>query len=354
MSDTNEQKTHGVVTKKISNAELSTNDDALDLSSITQLSNPDDSIPIDMLCKMINLLTVGIFIINDDGVIEVVNAYAAKLFGMSKDALIGRKWSDFLNDCQRDEYLQLFDNLKNAKEESLSHGPKEITLNNANGTPIPADLSLSCLPYRQTQKTPMFIGVFHDLTSHKAEYKKLRRLANTDHLTGLANRHAFEHALNQHWMECVTNKHPISILIIDIDYFKQFNDKYGHVNGDKCLKKVAKAIDECVPSRDCVTARYGGEEFAMILPRCSANLAEAVAKHVRRKINALMFVNQGLPAGVNVTVSQGIACEQSGRYNRPEALLYCADMSLYKAKSSGRDRIQISYEVNEENESSQI
>jgi diguanylate cyclase (GGDEF)-like protein len=129
--------------------------------------------------------------------------------------------------------------------------------------------------------------------------------------------------------------------MIDIDYFKQFNDEHGHINGDKCIKKVGAAIDSCAPSRDCLTARYGGEEFAMILPRCNASVAEAIAKQVQKQVATLSFVDQGLAPAVKVTVSQGIACQKNGSYSKPEKLLRLADDALYSAKSNGRDRIKV-------------
>lgn len=312
------------------------------ISFVKNLPHSNECDQLAMLCNMINFITAGIFIINNDGVIEMVNAYAAKLFGAPKEALIGRKWSDFLNDNLRNEYDELLKNLKDSQEANLSHGPKEISLNCADGSSLAADLSLSCLPYLKTKVNPLFIGVLHNLTSHKAEYNKLRHQARTDRLTGLANRHAFEESLHDSWLECVTNKQPISMLMIDIDYFKFFNDEHGHVNGDKCIKKVATAINACAPSRDCLTSRYGGEEFAMILPRCNDRVAEAIAKQIQKQIAALSFVDQGLMSHVKVTVSQGISCEQDGHYSKPESLLCLADNALYAAKSNGRDRIKVS------------
>ena len=311
------------------------------ISFVKSLPHTNEADQLTMLCNMINFITAGIFIINNDGVIEMVNAYAAKLFGAPKEALIGRKWSDFLSDQQREEYDELLKSLKASKEPSLSHGPKEILLHCADGSSLAADLSLSCLPYLKTEVNPLFVGVLHNLTSHKAEYNKLKLQARTDRLTGLANRHAFEESLHDNWLECVTNDQPISMLMIDIDYFKQFNDEHGHVNGDKCIQKVGAAISACMPSRDCLTARYGGEEFAIILPRCNTSVAAAVAKQVKKHIETLSFVEQGLASSVKVTVSQGIACEQSGHYNKPEHLLRLADDALYDAKSNGRNRIKI-------------
>lgn len=293
------------------------------------------------LSTMINFISEGIFVVNNEGVIEMINPVAAKLFAADRETLIGQKWIDYLSNHNKEEYQCLFNNLKDNKDVPLTHGPKEIILNRADGSSLEADLSLSCFPYMQAETNPLFIGVLHDLTSHKADYGKLRRLARTDHLTGLANRHAFEEALHTSWSECVGTEQPLSVVIIDVDYFKQFNDQHGHINGDKCLKKIADTISECLPSRDCVAARYGGEEFALIMPRCHIQIAQVVAIRIKLQINALRFYDQGLMPSVKVTVSQGIACERRGLYRTPEALLSSADTALYRAKSNGRNQINL-------------
>ncbi|MFC3120279.1 sensor domain-containing diguanylate cyclase [Agaribacter flavus] len=308
-------------------------------SALSLICSQDSNNFLSALYQIINVLAVGVFIVDENGQVTVANAHTAKIVGSSKEELLGKQWCEVLNDCHRDEYKQLFNTLKHDASKKLSHGPKEVVINRKDGKFSYADLSISRLPQTMVNAQSMFIGVLHDLSSHHAKYMKLKRLSRTDHLTGLANRNAFDEALNELWIECTSNNQPISVLFIDIDYFKQFNDSYGHVNGDKCLKKVAKTIAYCVPSRDCVTGRYGGEEFAMILPRCNEQIAEVVAKQVRRSINQLNFIDQGLQAHAKVTVSQGIACAEKGNFEQVESLLHSADKSLYKAKSNGRDRI---------------
>jgi diguanylate cyclase (GGDEF)-like protein len=188
----------------------------------------------------------------------------------------------------------------------------------------------------------MFVGVLHNLSEHKAEYSELRRQASTDHLTGLANRYNLEKTLNKSWNDSIVSNQPISLILIDVDYFKHFNDRFGHVNGDKCLQKIAKVIDDCLPSNDSLAARYGGEEFAVILPRSHSADAELVAKHIQQQINIINFTELGLPSTLRVSVSQGISCEHSGQYRTPEALICSADTALYRAKAEGRDRINFS------------
>ncbi|MFT4937695.1 MAG: diguanylate cyclase (GGDEF)-like protein/PAS domain S-box-containing protein [Paraglaciecola sp.] len=292
--------------------------------------------------NMVNVIAEGIFIVNAEGVIEMINPIAAKFFGAPQKALVGQKWFYFLHDRYREQYEYLFLNWKDNHDMPLNHGPKEILLKRLDSTWLEADVSVSCLPASLTASTPLFVGVLHNLTKHKAEYNELRKLASTDHLTGLANRFNLEKTLNKSWNESIRSTQPISLILIDVDYFKQFNDQFGHVNGDKCLQKIAKTIEACSPSEDSLAARYGGEEFAVILPRCHMANGNVVAKRIQQQINALNFSEMGLPANFRVSVSQGIACEHSGQYRTSEALICAADTALYRAKSDGRNRINLS------------
>jgi diguanylate cyclase (GGDEF)-like protein/PAS domain S-box-containing protein len=292
--------------------------------------------------NMISVIPEGIFVVNADGIIEVINPIAAKFFGNSQEALIGQRWFHFLHGRHREQYEYIFLNWKDNRKQPLSHGPKEVLLSRADSSWLEADLSISCLPETLTEGNPMFVGVLHNLSEHKAEYSELRRQASTDHLTGLANRYNLEKTLNKSWNDSIVSNQPISLILIDVDYFKHFNDQFGHVNGDKCLQKIAKVIDDCLPSNDSLAARYGGEEFAVILPRSHSADAELVAKHIQQQINIINFTELGLPSTLRVSVSQGISCEHSGQYRTPEALICSADTALYRAKAEGRDRINFS------------
>jgi diguanylate cyclase (GGDEF)-like protein/PAS domain S-box-containing protein len=292
--------------------------------------------------KMVNVIAEAIFIVNGDGVIEVINPLAAKFFGAPQEALIGQKWFQFLHERYREQYEYLFINWNKTSGLPLNHGPKEVLITRHDNTWLEADLSVSCLPTSLTAPTPLFVGVMHNLTKHKSEYSELRRLASTDHLTGLANRHNLEKALQKSWLDCVNTEQAISLILIDVDYFKLFNDQFGHVNGDKCLQKIARTIEHCLPSNDSLAARYGGEEFAVILPRLRSVSAEIVAKEIQHRINTLNFNDLGLPSSFRVSVSQGIATELGGQFRTSEALICASDTALYRAKSEGRDRISIS------------
>ncbi|QJR79837.1 diguanylate cyclase [Alteromonas pelagimontana] len=291
------------------------------------------------LHALINATAEGIFIVNEEGVIEVINALAASFFGTTKHVLVGQKWLHFLHENFRDHYENTQQQWKNSSSIPLNMGPKEVVIDCLDGSCLEADLSLSRLPDMYSKSGSLYMGVLHDLTEHKKTYRALKEQATTDHLTGLANRHQLSRSLQQIWHDCLSQQQPVSLIMIDIDYFKSFNDHYGHIQGDKCLQKIAGVITDCLPSRDSVGCRYGGEEFVIVLPRCNATNAQVVAKCIQRQVKSLMFVDQGLCHTVNVSVSQGIACDENGQYRTSEALLCAADTALYRAKSDGRDRI---------------
>jgi diguanylate cyclase (GGDEF)-like protein/PAS domain S-box-containing protein len=306
------------------------------------MPKPAINIESPLLHSIIEHMVEPMFLVNKHGIIEAINPEGAKLFGAPKITLIGQKLSQYFCSDARNEYEGLFQGWRETLETQLNHGPKEVLLKRSDGTDLDVDLSLSCIPKSAHNDESVFIGVMHNLSSHKAEYKELRRLARTDCLTQLANRHAFDEVLQRSWNECAKHGMPLSLVIIDVDYFKQFNDAHGHVQGDECLKRIAQVIQAALPSRHCLAARYGGEEFALILPGCNAHIAGATARRIQQQINKLSFTVQGLDASVSVSVSQGIACERNGQFRTPIALLCAADTALYRAKSDGRDRINLS------------
>ncbi|WP_211264634.1 sensor domain-containing diguanylate cyclase [Gynuella sunshinyii] len=296
---------------------------------------------ISLFYNILNNIAEGVFIVNDEGVIEMINPLGVTFFGAPAESLLGQKWFYFLTSQYYEQYQDIFANWKNNQNQPLSHGPKEVVINRIDGTLVEADLSLSFLPTSMTGITPLFIGVLHNLSQHKAQYRELRKQAYTDQLTGLPNRYDLEQKLGECWNQCINNHQPLSLILIDVDYFKTFNDQYGHLNGDKCLQKIARVLQDCLPSNDSLAARYGGEEFVLILPHCPVQGAELVARHIQKAICALKFTDMQLDAHLSISVSQGIACNQGGQYRTPEALIFAADTALYRAKADGRNRINL-------------
>jgi diguanylate cyclase (GGDEF)-like protein len=164
----------------------------------------------------------------------------------------------------------------------------------------------------------------------------LEKLVLQDALTGLANRRHLENSLQQEWLRAVRHHSPISLIMLDIDYFKSFNDQYGHIAGDHCIASVAQAIAQCIHRPSDLAARYGGEEFAVLLPDTDAEGAYSIAEDIRLAVLNLAIAHDGNLAR-RVTVSLGVyACvPETAEYKQ---LLTQADSALYRAKRSGRNQ----------------
>lgn len=171
--------------------------------------------------------------------------------------------------------------------------------------------------------------------------RELTRLSSVDGLTGIANRRCFDDTLRREWRSAMRRGQPLSLLIADVDQFKQFNDGYGHQLGDECLKAVARALAAQMRRPTDLVARYGGEEFAAILPDTDLEGAWLVAQSVREAIMALDIEHRYSVVEACVTISVGVA---AGRPTRDDETGYfstmqSADRALYKAKREGRNRV---------------
>lgn len=168
--------------------------------------------------------------------------------------------------------------------------------------------------------------------------QKLNELAILDSLTQTANRHRFDEFLTREWQRGRREKFPLSIILCDIDYFKLYNDRFGHQAGDTCLKQVAKAISKAVKRPADLVARYGGEEFAVILPQTPAKNALYVAQIIRLQIKSLGIPHPDSLANDYISLSLGVASVVPSAKYSIEQLLVTADKALYQAKEQGRDR----------------
>lgn len=169
--------------------------------------------------------------------------------------------------------------------------------------------------------------------------RKLARISITDGLTNLFNRRHFDTVYDAQWRSAARVSSPISLIFIDIDHFKRFNDHYGHQAGDRCLERVAGAINACVKRAHDLAARYGGEEFVVLLPHTPLDKALIVADLIVRATEKLGIAHEASPTHPFVTLSIGVSCMTPGDSGCPEQLLKFADIAVYRAKESGRNRI---------------
>jgi diguanylate cyclase (GGDEF)-like protein len=190
----------------------------------------------------------------------------------------------------------------------------------------------------------------HELTHLVAERTKqleeanaiLRQLSSQDGLTGIANRRHFDEELSREWRRAIRSHEPLSLLMLDIDSFKSYNDLYGHQQGDDCLKRVASALGELLKRPRDLPARYGGEEFAVILPATDPRGAARVAETVRAGIEALKIPHAKQAGTEIVTTSIGVSGTFSCETDEPSSLISRADEALYRAKQTGRNRVCVS------------
>ncbi len=178
---------------------------------------------------------------------------------------------------------------------------------------------------------------------------RLNSLSSLDGLTGIANRRGFDDKMGEEWNRAQRSRQPISLLMIDVDYFKRYNDCYGHLRGDICLKQVAATLQRLATRPGDIVARYGGEEFAIVLSGTDSRQARSVAQEALQSIWELNVPHANSEIESRVTLSIGVASMWPSTDNRPEDLVSKADEALYRAKDAGRNRIALYYEVGRSN-----
>jgi diguanylate cyclase (GGDEF)-like protein len=188
---------------------------------------------------------------------------------------------------------------------------------------------------RLDQMRRKLVDVSNELT---AANQRLQTISQQDGLTGIANRRAFDFLIERQFLEAVRRHEPFSVVLCDVDHFKAYNDHYGHLAGDECLRQVATALARSCKRAIDVAARYGGEEFALLLPDTPAAGALQVVETAQREIATLALVHAGSTTSHLVTFSAGIATYVPERDKMSRDITARADEALYRAKQLGRNR----------------
>ncbi len=292
------------------------------------------------LSQIFNTSLDGMWILDLEQNIIRVNDTMVSMLGMGREQIKGRKCYDVLAGycCQNQECVV-----------------KQIKRKN---NPILADIELqmkgTLTPYSLTA-TPFYgiqsdlVGVlenFRDIAERKTAEKtlkkandELKRLATIDGLTDIANRRTLDERLEAEWCRITREKGEMAFILCDVDFFKKYNDTYGHQDGDECLKSIARALDGPVRRPADIVARYGGEEFAVILPNTDLKGAVCVAESIRSAVMDLQIKHRSSDAAPVVTLSLGVACVRPETGQLPAVLLTTADQALYDAKAAGRNRV---------------
>jgi len=287
---------------------------------------------------------VGIALMEPGGKIIFVNPKMTDMFGYKKEEFLKMTFRDF---SHPDDVLPNNDLLKKLVRGEIEYYQLEKRYICQNGQIMWGKVTSSLMMDEKTQET-LIIGVVVDITERKYMEKMLKEanlsleeMSNTDSLTGLLNRRGIEQFLQAEWDHAIKNQLFISFIIIDIDYFKRYNDFYGHLQGDSCLMKVGSVIKQTLAESDAFISRYGGEEFLIGLPGCTPEGAflwgEALCQNVKKE----KIEHHNSPEIPWVTISTGVAgCipEESSSFT---ALFKQADQALYKAKQSGRNKVRM-------------
>jgi diguanylate cyclase (GGDEF)-like protein len=200
------------------------------------------------------------------------------------------------------------------------------------------ELHIGCILYDDEVGIQMAI---QDVTAHKQLQEKLLQLAQADGLTGLANRRALDEVLAREWGRAAREEQPLAMLMFDLDKFKSFNDNYGHLAGDDCLKQAARVLRDAAARPGDLAARYGGEEFAILLPNTDISGARHIAENVIRGVEALRIPHEYNRSWHHVTISCGIATSAMDDCYNAEKLVHFADGALYAAKHAGGNRFRV-------------
>ena len=191
------------------------------------------------------------------------------------------------------------------------------------------------------------IGFMFDISERKKTedqllslQKELEVLSFKDGLTNIANRRRFDSCFELEWERARRERRPLSLLLLDVDFFKQYNDLYGHIQGDKCLIAIAQTLSLALDGPHDLVARYGGEEFIVLLPEADAEVARKVAERCQRLIHKQSIVHALSPHDHRLTVSIGAGSVVPGERDRPTDFIKAVDQQLYAAKNNGRHRIE--------------
>ena len=296
------------------------------------------------LMQTFNSSADGMWVIDDSFTIHRVNDALLKFLAMEKEAVIGQKCYDLLHGsiCQT----------QNCPMPLVKRGKKrlecdmEVTTADPNQ---PQAFILTATPFLGLDAK--MIGIVESLKDISARKKaeadlqnanlELKRLAAVDGLTQIANRRSFDQLLRQEWKRMFREKQPLGLILSDIDYFKAFNDTYGHLMGDDCLRRVAQTIEHCLRRPGDSVARYGGEEFAVILPNTDLDGAGYIANAIRESVARLRIPHASSAAAEHVTISLGVTAAVPSAALDVEGFIRKADAALYTAKEQGRNQIVI-------------
>ncbi|HEX8786485.1 MAG TPA: diguanylate cyclase [Telluria sp.] len=281
----------------------------------------------DRLRMIVNSMDQGLLIVEHSGRIQYANPACERYLGYAPEDLVGRTLGQLL-DCEESDC-----SLCSA---AMVGTTREVRVCQPDGGLRAMDLTMT--PMHAADG--LFVALLHDITHHKKSEDALQRAALLDPLTKIANRRHFDGFLEREWQRAIRNGQPLSLVVLDVDHFKQYNDTLGHAAGDACLRKVAQTLQDHAARPTDLAARYGGEEFVLLFGETPFDSAVRLAEMMRRAVEALELPNPRSTASPWITVSVGVATIVPTQLDEIENLFVCADRAMYAAKAGGRNRVE--------------
>ncbi|MGZ8289994.1 MAG: diguanylate cyclase [Telluria sp.] len=288
------------------------------------------------LRTIVDSMAEGLMIIEASGRIQYANPACGRYLGCSPEALEKKTLNDLLSPPVAQEYLDYFARCAEEPEIAPQPGAREVVIRRCDGSLRAMDLTLAPMAMHQT----LFIGLLHDITHHKQSENALQRAALLDPLTKIANRRHFDAFIDVEWQRAVRSGEPLSLVVLDVDHFKLYNDTLGHPAGDLALQQVAGVLQAHAPRATDLAARYGGEEFVLLFAETSSSDAAALAETIRSHVEALQMPHPRSPSSEWITVSMGVATMIPTQLDHIEKLFVAADRAMYSAKEAGRNRVE--------------
>lgn len=291
----------------------------------------------------------GIIILDGQGRVVLWNQWLAERSGFSQAQMLGAELGVVFPELVNGRLLM-------AVESALKLGQASLLSQSLNRAPLPLFEKLAAQAQRIQQQIQVMPLNPPDMPRHcliqindvslavaretllRRQAEELRNFSYLDGLTGVPNRRRLDEYLTSELRRAIRSSMPISVILIDIDFFKQYNDTYGHPMGDACLAQVAAALKACIQRPGDLLARYGGEEFAAVLVDTDLEGALAIAAKMRTQVQCLGIEHDQSVAAPSVTISLGVASVVPSKSCEVSALITAADMALYEAKRNGRNR----------------
>jgi len=287
----------------------------------------------------------AIYFVNANAKFFYANEATSDILGYTKEELLDMEIHHVYGNINESNWDRQWQKLK--EQQSFTYESVHVT---KQGQKIPVEITLNYLNFEQQEYNCAIVRDIRDRkqieTKLKQANQQLHHLANVDGLTQIANRRNFDRYYESEWVRMLKSQQSLGLIFCDVDYFKKYNDFYGHQAGDDCLKQIAQTISNSLYRPEDLATRYGGEEFGIILPQTSVEGTKRVAQNIQQNIRKLELVHAASEVSRYVSLSMGISSIIPQPELPPSFLLSQVDRALYQAKEAGRDRYFVTLEFN--------